>query len=229
MAKIKMAHIVAEIRGKVGGTVFSRNHAGAYIREKVTPINPKTAKQTGVRTFFTVVAQLWRDLTAAQRLQWRSAVQNFKSTNIFGDVKVLTGSQLHQKLNVNLLNIGETVIAVPPTPTEVVGVESLSAAVAAGAGTMSLTFSPAIDAGVNVELFATPPLSAGKTFVKNLYKKLNTLDSTNTSPYNAKAAYEAIYGSVGSEGQKIFFKMRPINNTTGIPGSDIEASTIVAA
>ena len=43
MAKIKMTAIVADMRNKLNGSVFSRNRGGAYIRTKVTPINPQTS------------------------------------------------------------------------------------------------------------------------------------------------------------------------------------------
>ena len=229
MAKILFGQIITEARGNVAGIVFSRNRAGSYMRTKVTPLNPQSPKQTGVRTFFTTVAQSWRALTAAQRLQWEAAVENFKSSNIFGLIKVLSGAQLYQKLNLNLLNIAQAQISVPPVPTAVPAITALSAVADVSDDKITLTFSPAIDANVVYECFATPPLSAGKTFVKNLYKKVANEGVAAVSPLEIAGDYKAIYGSIGAAGQKIFIKMVPTHLTTGIQGAAIECSTVVVA
>lgn len=229
MARILFGQMIAEARGKVGGLVFSRNRAGSYMRTKVTPTNPQTAKQTGVRTFFTTIAQAWRGLTAVQRLQWEGAVENFKSSNIFGLIKTLSGAQLYQKLNVNLLNIGQAQISEPPVPTSVPAITSISIVADESANSLTATFSPAIDANVIYEAFATPPTSAGKTFVKNMYKKIGNYGVAAVSPLVMTGDYNAIYGTVGTEGQKIFLKMVPIHMTTGIRGAAIECSTVVVA
>ena len=42
MAKILTTAIVADIRNKLNGSVFSKNRYGAYVRTKVTPVNPQT-------------------------------------------------------------------------------------------------------------------------------------------------------------------------------------------
>ena len=229
MAKILFGQMIAEARGKVGGLVFSRNRAGSYMRTKVTPTNPQTAKQTGVRTFFTTVAQTWRGLTAAQRLQWEDAVENFKSSNIFGLIKTLSGAQLHQKLNVNLLNISQAQISAPPVPTAVPAITALSMTADVSDNKITLTFSPAINANVVYEIFATPPVSQGKTFVKNLYKKVSLAGVAAVSPLELAGDYILIYGSIGAAGQKIYVKMVPTHITTGIQGSAIEASAIITA
>jgi hypothetical protein len=52
MAKINFGQTVNDARGKLGGTVFSKNKSGAYTRRKVTPANPRTVAQSRVRNFF---------------------------------------------------------------------------------------------------------------------------------------------------------------------------------
>ena len=66
MAKIKMTAIVADMRNKLNGSVFSRNRGGAYIRTKVTPINPQTAAQVQARSLLTSLSQGFRSLSQAQ-------------------------------------------------------------------------------------------------------------------------------------------------------------------
>ena len=49
MAKILMTAIVADIRNKLNGSVFSKNRYGAYVRTKVTPVNPQSTAQQNTR------------------------------------------------------------------------------------------------------------------------------------------------------------------------------------
>src|SRR4051812_170938 len=83
--KVKFGSLVVDGRGKIGGHVLSKNRGGAYMRTKVTPINPQTADQSTVRGTLTSLSQSWRALTQNQITAWNNAVQNFQSTDIFGD------------------------------------------------------------------------------------------------------------------------------------------------
>ena len=226
MALIKMAHIVAEARGSIAGTVFSKNTYGAYLRAKVTPVNPQTVAQQSSRNFMTTVAQTWRGLTQLQRDLWNGSAVNFSRTNIFGDSVQLTGFNLFMRLNKNLLEIGGSQIANAPQPASVPGFESLSVVANTTLGTMDATFSPAIDASVSVQVFATAPLSAGKQFVKSEFRKIAVLTSADTSPEDLAAAYIVKYGALPPVGSKIFIGFKPTNATTGQAGTMLKASSI---
>ena len=105
--KIKFGALVVAGRGKIGGHVASRNRAGAYLRTKVTPVNPATVYQVAVRNRLAGISTDWRGLTAAQRTAWNAAVSDYAKTDIFGDIRNPSGFNLHQKLNNNLVNIAK--------------------------------------------------------------------------------------------------------------------------
>lgn len=224
--KIKYSALVSDARGKLNGSVASRNQYGAYFRNKVTPTNPNTTSQSLVRQIFTQISQSWRGLSDAQRKQWRAATENFKRTNIFGDIGRLSGFNLYQKLNNNLNQIGESSVSVPPLPTEVQGFTSLSLANNKTAGTMAVSFAPAINADVKVLVFATAPQSAGKNFVKSEYRLIKVLDSTDLTGVDLVTEYAAKFGAQGAIGTKTFIKFVPIELNTGVPGAELSASDI---
>jgi len=229
MAIIKYGHIVAEARGKLNGTVFSRNTYGAYMRAKVTPSNPKTTAQSLVRSSMTVVAQGWRGITQAQRDAWNSATVNFTRTNIFGDNVPLTGFNLYGRINRNLQAIGQAVVAVPPVPEAVAGVSSVSLAASAGGQTVTLTYAPAIPATQSWIVRFTPGQSAGKQFVASEFRQVDVILTADSSPFSIETEYIAKFGSVPAEGQKIFVELIPMNTTSGIRGTGLQASALVAA
>ena len=218
MAKIKLTAMVAEIRGKLNGTVFSRNSSGAYVRNKVTPVNPNTPFQSNVRADFTTVAQDWRDLTVAERNAWNQGVVAFSHTDIFGDNVPLSGFNLHQSLNLNLLAVGQAVITAPPLPGTVFNFTSASLAADFTLQTVTLTYAPAIPAGTSVLVKATAALSAGKSFVKSELRQIDIILAADVSPFSIETEYIAKFGAVGAVGSKLFMELRAVDDTTGQGG-----------
>lgn len=189
MAKVLFTAIVAEMRNKLNGNVFSKNRGGNYLRNKVTPVNPNTSFQAAQRANLGAQSSGWRDLTQAQRDAWIAAAQNFPYTDIFGSVKILSGQQLYVKLNTNLINAGQSAITSPPVPVSVPLVTPASASIAGG-GAKTVTISPAaIPAGFVLMVWASPTVSPGKAFFKNLIRYLGNFTvtagvATLTTAYN---------------------------------------------
>lgn len=225
--KIKFGSIVSDGRGKIGGHVMSKNRAGSYLRTKVTPVNPRSASQITVRNRLGTLAIAWRGLTAAQRIQWNSAVAGFMSTDIFGDLRKPTGFNLYQRLNNNLAQCAVAAISVPPLPVAVPSWTTFTPTQAAGGATSIAYAVTPVPAGQNVIVRATAPLSPGKTFVRSELRIIGVLAAAAATPYVATAAYAAKFGGPGLAGQKVFFEARIINIVTGQTGLPVQASCIV--
>lgn len=227
--KIKWGALVVDGRGKIGGQVASKNRAGAYMRTKVTPVNPQSAAQLAVRNRFTVYSQGWSSLTQAQRDAWNAAVSDFARTDIFGDLKNPTGFNLYQRLNNNLVTCGVAAISAPPLPASVGEVVAESMATAEGADTMVVTLADAVPANTYVKVFACAPQSPGKSFVKSEYRLIEIIAPGAIAAYDAKTAYVAKFGSIGVAGQKSFIKCIAVNGTTGQVGTASQVSAIISA
>lgn len=227
--KIKFGALVVDGRGKIGGQVASKNRAGAYMRNKVTPVNPNTTSQQTVRNRLSGLSSGWRGLTETQRAAWNAAVADYSNTDIFGDLKNPSGFNLYQRLNNNLLNGGQSALTTPAAAAAVDAFSSFSAAVANGAGTVTLTFADAIAADHVVLVRATPALSAGKNFVKSEFRQIDVLTNADASPLSAETEYEAKFGAIGAAGQKVFFELVQVNTDTGQAGIPIQASAIISA
>jgi len=227
--KLKFGALVVAGRGKIGGHVASRNRSGAYLRTKVTPVNPATISQQGARNRFAGISTDWRGLTEAQRTAWNQSIHEFAKTDIFGDLRNPTGFNLYQRLNNNLVNIGKAQITVPPLVEAVESTETLSIAASEGGGTVTVTYTPAIAADHSVLVFATHAVSPGVNFVKSEYRQIDVMVTIDATPFEIGTEYEAKFGPVGAAGMKIFLKMIHINWASGQAGIAIAASTIIAA
>lgn len=228
MAKIKFGMMMTDARNKLGGQVFSKNRGGAYIRTKVTPANAQTSFQTAVRAILAYLASSFRTLTANQILAWNSAVSDFTSTDIFGDVKTPSGEQLYIRLNANLGKVGEPYITDPPLPTNVSPLSGLAVAAAAGAGTLAISADQAtVGAGLRLYIQATPCVSPGKSFVKSEFRTIGYTGVNAGIPYAAGADYTSKFGAMVA-GQKLFVRVQSVDVATGLTTQTQTAFCIVA-
>lgn len=230
MASVKFSALVSEMRGKLNGSVFSKNRSGNYLRNKVTPVNPQTSLQQNVRALLASVSQSWRALTQAQRDAWINAAPNFPYTDVYGDTKVLSGQAFYNQLNLNLLKVGGSMITDPPTPSDLPTLSGISLTSTKSTGTGTLTVSLAFTASsepatANIMVRATPPIGAGISFVKNKFRDLNVAD-IDGSPVDLASAYVAKFGTA-TAGQKIFVTLQVVDNTTGLVSAVYQAYTIV--
>jgi len=228
--KIKWGALVVDGRNKIGGQVASKNRAGAYMRNKVTPVNPKSTAQVTVRARLAGNASGWRALTEAQRAAWINAVSDYKKTDIFGDIQNPSGFNLYVKINCNLINIGLAAISVPGLPTNVSVFATGVLAAAVGAATMTLTITPAVQpTAETIIISATPALSAGKSFVKSEFRQIGTFVAAAAGVYDIKTMWLAKFGSFPAAGVKLFVSVIHVNETTGQASQTQEYSTIVVA
>jgi hypothetical protein len=227
--KAKFGAIVVAGSGKLGGHVASKNKSGAYFRTKVTPINRNTTYQSVVRSRLTSLSQAFRSLTAARIAAWNSAAASFSKTNAFGDKVILSGAQLYQRLNNNLLVCSQSVISDPPLPNSVASFTSLALTAAKGTPAMSLAFAGAIAATESVKLFATAGQSAGKSFIKSEYRLIGILETADTTPKDILSLYTAKFGTVPAAGMKVYVKAVHVSHTTGLEGQAVSAYCVVSA
>lgn len=230
MAKVLYGEMISDMRGKLNGTVHSKNRSGQYMRTKVSPVNPQTSFQANVRSSFAFFTQNWRALTAAQRASWNAVVDQFQKINVFGKSFKVTGANLYIGLNRNIATIAGTAITSPPTPSTVTAVTSMSAVADVSDATIVLTYAPAIPAGQKLALFATAAHSAGIYFVKNKLRLIGYLVTANASPYDITSLYEAKFGTGWkSAGLVLDIEAKPIVTASGIAAPVFSTRTTVQA
>jgi hypothetical protein len=226
--KLKFGALVVDGRGKVGGHVASKNRAGAYLRTKVTPVNPQTSYQTTVRNRLSSLSVAWGALLAAKRTAWNAAVESFKKTDVFGDIKNPSGFNLYQRLNNNLIQIAEAQIDDPPLPQDVAKiVDGTLAAVAATSIAVTFATDPVFTHDTMV-VDATPAVSPGKSNVNSLFRRIGKYNSVAAHVLDLKTEYDAKFGAVGAAGQQIFVRMKMINVDSGQAGVAIVKSCVIS-
>lgn len=210
-------------RGKINGSVASKNRAGAYVRTKVTPSNPQSIAQMSVRNSFSSIAAMWRNLSQTNRNSWNEAVSNWTKTDVFGDIKTPSGFNLFMRLCTPLQNTFNDVIIslYAPTPVGLPLFNSLGgiAVTTAGVATQMV-----VNGQVNnpddldteeyaIQLYATPKLSAGKSFVKNDLRYIGFIEFAELNE-NMLPKYVSKFGAINN-GDSIFMRAVVIARATG--------------
>lgn len=87
MAKIKLNSILADVRGRLGNSVFSSNGAGYYMKVMSPPINPRTPGQNSRRAAFSFLVKAWSYLDSTDRDTWSTYAAQSDNTRYdwFGD------------------------------------------------------------------------------------------------------------------------------------------------
>lgn len=233
MAKVLYTAFMADMRGKVNGTVFSKNKGGAYARTKVTPTNGRTLAQTLVRQSLASFSAGWRGLTGAQREGWNSGAINFPRTDVFGNVKILSGLQLFVSLNQNLNTIISGSLDNVPAPQPVLPFSADSVAVGGVSSVFEVVFtwSDTMTPGSwDIVIMATAPMSPGISFFTNRLRVLGAYDSQTAMPTAVVlgAAYLAKYGHP-AVGSRVGFSFYLINQISGQATPPIQLSAVATA
>jgi hypothetical protein len=126
MARVTFGNVVAEARGKLGGVVFSRNTGGAYVRQKVSPVQPRTVAQLNQRSRLTSISKLWETLTQSQREAWKAFSLSARHRDVLGLAKQRSSQQMFMFCNLALESVGYPVILNPPVNLAVDALTSMS-------------------------------------------------------------------------------------------------------
>ena len=196
MAKAKYGGGIQDVRGSIAGQVHSRNTYGNYIRQKVSPVQPRTPRQLEVRELFTTLSRRFSHYLAdGQQEAWRQAAASTPVRDVFGDSITLTGINLYTRLNSLRVLAGLDPLDEPPPVEEVEALESFTPAWNPTAFALTLDFAPApVPSDRYLFIWATEPLNPGVAFVSHKLRLLTILSPNTASPAELTGAYVARYG-----------------------------------
>lgn len=220
---------VSQASGRVGGTIFSRNRGGAYMRNGSKPVTVTTPFAQAIKGITAAQSQAWADTDADIQEQWREWATQNPVINRLGQSRTLSGHQAFVQINARLLYAGFSALASPP-------VGGAPAAVVPGAVTfddspaaLTVAFSPSpAPTGVAVQCFAYLANSPGVRYVKNRLALVTTSAAAATTPLNILADVTDRFGTP-QEGQTLHVGMRALNSTTGLVSGLLYTSALLSA
>lgn len=217
MSNPAMKYLGPPQSGSLAGTTASHNRAGQYLRNRRTPVNPVgTGRRAAIKTAFAAAARGYAALTAANQAAWTAYAASYPTVDSLGQSITLTGQQMFVSIGTQLLNCGGVLPTVPPISNAVAsaGVPTFTF-VHAGAVTLTPT---GLGAASDFQLIAfSAPQTSGTSFCATFWQ-LEHVAGNSVAAIVATTAYNAQFGP-GAVGQRIFFKVTPVNQygVTGVP------------
>jgi hypothetical protein len=217
-----LSPFLSDARGKLGGTVFSRNPYGRYTRAKTAPIQPRTTSQQAGRSLFATIAAEWRGLTPAARTAWGKYAAQLTQTDSLGQKSVPSGFQTFCRNSRYAEALGAATLPSPPTtphtpaPALIYAIATIQHSTSIF--TLGITPQPPFAFAAHTYIaYATPGLAASIEFgPRQFYRRIAhdfTLDHTYPY-YHAEAAYLAVFPQP-VVGQVVRVQLRIGNQFTG--------------
>ena len=215
--------LTSEMAKSIGGVTFSKNHYGAFARQKVKGIDPHTALQMNQRCYMKYVLNQWSAISIAQRAAWEAFAKLYSFQNSIGNAYYLDGQSMFNKLNLTLYLINQPLIEDAPTSSSIIVplpyLWSVDCNATPGNEEITVTFTPIIPATDKIAIYSSGSVPAGKS--KNIkYKLLCVKDTTFLTAGSIKTDYLKVFGNTPKVNDHVWFKLRDISTLTGWSGAD---------
>lgn len=181
------SQIATQVSGSVGGTTFSHNRGGLYMRARSIPVNPASPLQTVVRNAFTTLVNNWTSvLTGAQRNDWSVYATNTPVIDKLGDPITLTGQQMYIRNNTPRIQAAFSPVNDAPTTFNLGDFTAPTYTAQAAADTITVAFTSA-DAWDDEDdsamlIFASRPQNPSVIFFKGPYRFAGSIDGDSVTP-----------------------------------------------
>ena len=232
MALVRLGGGVHDIRGSIGGTVFSKNASGNYIRSRITPVNPNTARQNAIRVAVQSLAPQWSGvLSPAERAGWAVYAANIVRTNKLGGVINLSGYNHFIRGNSIRVQNGDPVVTAFPTDLTLPPGDPLFAVeVDATNQQLSVTFDPALAWSITDDgfmyIYMSLPKAAGVNFIGGPFRLAGAIDGDTASPPTSPQIIPAPF--TVAEGQQIACRARISEPDSRLSDYFLSRSAVVA-
>lgn len=226
MAVFTPGPAVAEVRGSVGGTTFSRNRYGAYMRFRAKPTVATSEEATAAKALMANATGSWQDLTAAQRLAWNQWARENPIVGALGMPQQATGHAAFVGNYVIRTKLGQPAPTNPPATPHPDSLATLSVVADKTAGTCNFTFTPVCPVGHVLVVSACQVASSGIQYVENLMRWCGDSGGPPVSPYDAFAIIEARIGALVI-GYEFFAYVRVASTITGLMSAPLRCTDTV--
>ena len=227
MAKFTPGALVGQISGSVGGTTFSHNRYGPYMRRRAVPVTSTTPAALAAKAALAAGSTAWQALAAASKLAWNSWALTNPITNSLGQTQTLTGHQAFTGLYARALRAASPTLELPPLEPAPAPLTSLTQTCDIGIGTFQLAFTPVpLAATEHLWIRAAVSDSIGIQYVENLLRFVYVSNPALAAPFEHLNALQLKFGTV-AVGQIVYASVSVFSQTTKLLSPPLRDTTIV--
>ena len=233
MAKVRFGNGVSEIRGSIAGNVFSRSGAGAIIRNRITPVNPNTTRQSQARAIFGLVSAVFDEMTMTEAENWKTFADTQKRVNSFGEEYTPTVRQLWMEVGINQVRRDPLFSLSGMIVSGLANLEADPTIPEQGEFELDLTNTAGVLTAIAIDQLATPSANVTHLIVQATPQLQPTIQNakryfrdlgvfTSADPTSTLSAYTAVYPVTVNnpvEGLVIHARVKAMNSATGLASS----------
>jgi len=191
--------LVGTMSGSMGGATASRNRGGQYLRQRVVPTNPATARQVMVRNYLSGAVTAWASEDDAVRAAWKTYADNVPTTDSLGQTVVLTGQQMYIRCWVAGMMVNQAFepFDAPTTFNRGGNVVSFEPGGTGAAGSFEIT-----GGNVDMDFTLSPDGSGLSRLAMYIGRPVGPAVNFYSGPYQI-ATYETVVGTSGAFDQAV--------------------------
>jgi hypothetical protein len=91
MAVLKLSSLVAQISGKINGTIFAKTKYGQVAKNNSYSLPQNSQIQSVRQKQIQTVSSYWQQLSSSQKSDWEDETVNYPTTNKVGDIVFYSG------------------------------------------------------------------------------------------------------------------------------------------
>ncbi len=227
MAKFTPGPTVAAVSGSIGGTVFSHNKGGMYMRNRSIPTISTTPPALAAKSRLATEASAWSGITPGERQSWDQYALQRPVIDTLGNPRHLTGFQSFVGINARRATAADVRILTPPIVTSPDGLLTLIVDGDIGLGDVDVTFTPTpLGATEEIWLRAAVTNSPGINYVSNLLRFIMHSSGAQASPLDIQTETELVLGTL-VVGQTLHVEVSVYDNATGLLSTPIRDSVVI--
>jgi len=197
MAIFTSGPTVGQISGRIGGSIFSHNRGGPYMRNGTIPTKATSAAAMDAKSRLAAASMAWQGLDTDTMLAWNAyAVQN-PAINRLGNKISLTGHQTFVGNFCRCDRAGVSTLTLPPVAESPDALKTLTLNLDVGAGLFDVTYTVTpMAASLHLWLKACVTQSLGVSYYQNLMKLISVTPAAQVSPYDFQDDLEDRWGTL---------------------------------
>jgi hypothetical protein len=180
----KLIPTLGTLSGSLNAIVFSHNKGGAYMRQRVKPINPGTTVQTQARSRLAFYAKLWGTIDSTTMQGWKDYAATHPIIDRQGSSMTISGQSMFVRRNAQASAVGYTGSLAAPGVLSPRAIALSSASIsAANVTTINCTFAASpIASNSKIELLLSPAMSPGKDLGLSSARHASQSNDAQSSP-----------------------------------------------
>lgn len=225
--QVKLGPLVSDAAGSIGGTTLQRNFIATLVRSKPLPTKRRSGFTNQPRSTLAQWSRTWRTLSDSDRNKWQLEADGLTWLNKFGDRLRGKGYWLYIRCNQNLAMINRPAVTGPTAAPAFAAIVGLSAVGAVATTiTVSWTSPTPVPASTRFLVFATRPMSAGRSAAYGTFRYVTGIPTGTATPTTIGAAYNTRFGGNQRAGQRTFLLLMPVDTPGGYTGTPVVTSFI---